>query len=142
MPKQYFHNLLQRVEALQFNPSFQVKEIAIEDVELVERQWFAQTPVSSEMRRFIRRHTKQSRDKVQHTNLAPVVYGVRTGPLFSGIPHFFPAVGDRIFFRQNFDRIFFRGIFFPNFFRWNLKFFSQNFFLSLTLKKIFLTLKF
>ena len=97
MPKLYFHNLLQRDQALQFNPSFQVKEIAIEDVELVERQWFSQTPVSREMRRFIsfalQRHTKQSRDKVQHTNLATVVYGVRTGPVFRGILHFFSRGG-------------------------------------------------
>ena len=52
-PQKYFQNLLQRAEATQFNPCFQVKEIAIEDVELVKCQWFQKTSKPSEMRRFI-----------------------------------------------------------------------------------------
>ena len=39
VPKEYCQNLLQRAEATQFNPYFQVKEISVEDVELVKRQW-------------------------------------------------------------------------------------------------------
>ena len=72
VPTQYFHNLLKRLEALQFNPSCRVKEIAIKDVELVEGQWLDKNSISRKVRQFtsfaLQRRTNQGQQKMRHEN--------------------------------------------------------------------------